>query len=240
MPRLISASASSFSHLPSCTTKLTNSRLGNQQSATERVKHSKGSFKLRTSSLDAAIDSSSFFLIRLSDVMTWFLSLGCMSDCRLSRNLLKVVNLLDLEWRGVGFLDLAIFLWVFWNAIATSNINSGWKHPIHLWKPCKLKHYRPSVCYVLVLTKEQGKETRALQEKILPRLLTTIWQRKDVWKTLFQNKSGGTINPVYLPQTTPEQYKESVNQKTLSISVYHKSCPIFLSCNLGGASHEQL
>ena len=76
----------------------------------------------------------------------------------------------------------------------------------------------PTVCYVLVLTKGQGKETRALQEKILPRLLTTIWQRKDVWKTLFQNKSGGTINPVYLPQTTPEQYKESVNQKTLSIT----------------------
>jgi len=88
---------------------------------------------------------------------------------------------------------------------------------------------------VHVLTKEQGKETWALP-KNLPRLLTTIWQRKDVWKTLFQNKSSGTINPVYLPQTTPEQYKERVNQKN---TVYHNSCPIFLSCNLGGTSHEQ-
>ena len=40
-------------------------------------------------------------------------------------------TLLDLEWRGVGFLDLAIvFLRVVWNAGATSNINSWWKHPI--------------------------------------------------------------------------------------------------------------
>ena len=49
--------------------------------------------------------------------------------------------------------------------------------------------------------------------KNLRRLLITSWQRKDVWKTLLQNKSSGTINPVYLPQTTPEQYKESVNQQ---------------------------
>ena len=93
----------------------------------------------------------------------------------------------------------------------------------------------PSLCYVLVLTKEQGKGKWALP-KNLPRLLKTIWQRKDVWKTLFQNKSGGTINPVYLPQTTPEQYKECVNQQN---TVNHNSCPIFLSCNLGGTSHEQ-
>jgi len=59
-----------------------------------------------------------------------------------------------------------------------------------------------------VLPKEQGKETRALQEKILPWLLTAIWKRKDVWKTL----SLGTINPVHLPRTTPEQRKECVNQ----------------------------
>ena len=57
-----------------------------------------------------------------------------------------------------------------------------------------------------------------LQKKIglmtsLRRLLITSWQRKDVWKTLLQNKSSGTINLVYLPQTTPEQYKERVDQK---------------------------
>ena len=72
-------------------------------------------------------------------------------------------------------------------------------------------------CYLHVITKEQGKGKWALPRN-LRRLLTTIWQRKDVWKTLFQNKSSGTINPVHLPQTTPEQNKEGVNKNTLSIS----------------------
>ena len=53
-------------------------------------------------------------------------------------------------------------------------------------------------CYLHVITKEQGKGKWALPTN-LRRLLTTIWQRKDVWKTLFQNKSSGTINPAYLP-----------------------------------------
>ena len=40
----------------------------------------------------------------------------------------------------------------------------------------------------LCLPKSKAKEYWHCQ-KILPRLLKTIWQRKDVWKTLFQNKS---------------------------------------------------
>ena len=87
-------------------------------------------------------------------------------------------------------------------------------------------------CYLHVITKEQGKGKWALPRN-LRRLLTTIWQRKDVWKTLFQNKSSGTINPVHLPQTTPEQNKEGVNQKN---TVNHNSCPRFLSYNFGGTS----
>ena len=70
--------------------------------------------------------------------------------------------------------------------------------PSSYGNPCKLNPC-PSVCYLHVLTKAQGKGTWALPE-ILPRLWTTIWQRKAVWKTLFQNKSSGTINPVYLPR----------------------------------------
>ena len=75
----------------------------------------------------------------------------------------------------------------------------------------------PTVCYVLVLTKEQGKGTCALP-KNLRRLLTTSWQRKAVWKTLFQNKSSGTINPVYLPRRLLNNTKNVSIQKTLSIS----------------------
>ena len=76
----------------------------------------------------------------------------------------------------------------------------------------------PTACYVLVLPKEQGKETRALQEKILPWRLKTIWQRKDVWKTLFQNKSSGTINPAYLPLELLNNTKNVSINKTLSIT----------------------
>ena len=68
----------------------------------------------------------------------------------------------------------------------------------------------------LCLPKSKAKEHGHCQKR-MPRLLTTIWQRKAVWKTLFQNKPSRTINPVYLPQTTLEQYKESAN-KTLSIT----------------------
>jgi len=75
-----------------------------------------------------------------------------------------------------------------------------------------------SNCMLLACAYQSAKENGHCQIKILPRLWTTIWQRKAVWKTLFQNKSGGTINPVYLPQTTPEQNKEGVNKNTLSIS----------------------
>ena len=53
--------------------------------------------------------------------------------------------------------------------------------------PCKLDPC-PSVCYLHVLTKAQGKETWALPE-ILPRLWTTIWQRKAIWKTYFQTNA---------------------------------------------------
>ena len=81
--------------------------------------------------------------------------------------------------------------------------------------PCKLDPVQ--LCGTcLCLPKCKAKEHGHCQKKT--RLLTTIWQRKDVWKTLFQNKSSGTINPVHLPQTTPEKNKEGVNKDTLSIS----------------------
>ena len=72
-------------------------------------------------------------------------------------------------------------------------------------------------CYLYVLTKAQGKGTCALP-KNLRRLLTTIWQRKDVWKTLFQNKSSGTINPVYLPRKLLNNTKNVSINKILSIT----------------------
>ena len=85
----------------------------------------------------------------------------------------------------------------------------------------------------LCLPKSKAKENGHCQKKILPRLWTTIWQRKDVWKTLFQNKSSGTINPAYLPLELLNNTKNASIKNT----VYLNSCPIFSSCNLGGTSH---
>ena len=81
-----------------------------------------------------------------------------------------------------------------------------------------------SNCMLLACAYQSARQrSMGIAEKNLRRLLTTTWQRKAVCKTLFQNKSSGTINPVYLPQTTPEAYKECVNQQN---TVYHNSCPI--------------
>ena len=72
----------------------------------------------------------------------------------------------------------------------------------------------------LCLPKNKAKENGHCQKKILPRLLKTIWQRKDVWKTLFQNKPSGTINPVYLPRKLLNNTKNVSINKTLSLTTH--------------------
>ena len=96
-------------------------------------------------------------------------------------------TVLDLEWSGVGFLDPAIVvLRVVWNAGATSNINSCWKHPIQLWKPMQTQPLSNRVLRACAYQSARQRN-KGIDIKILPRLLTTIWQRKAVWKTLFKN-----------------------------------------------------
>ena len=116
-----------------------------------------------------------------------------------------------------------------WNAFPS---NSKPRMSSCVSEPCKLNPC-PTVCYLHVLTKGQGKETWALPE-ILPRLWTTIWQRKAIWKTSFFNKSSGTINPVYLPRKLLNNTKNVSINKTLSISHLAHD---FLFCNLGGTFH---
>ena len=86
----------------------------------------------------------------------------------------------------------------------------------------------------MCLPKNKAKKHGHCQKK-KPRLLTTIWQRKDVWKTLFQNKSSGTINPAYLPLELLNNTK-TVSMKTRCLS---QILPNTLSYNLWGTSHEQ-
>ena len=69
----------------------------------------------------------------------------------------------------------------------------------------------------MCLPKRKAKE-RGHSQEILPRRLTTIWKRKAVWKTLFQNKSSGTINPVCPPRKLLNNTKNVSIKTTLSIT----------------------
>ena len=70
----------------------------------------------------------------------------------------------------------------------------------------------PNVCHLHVLTKGQGKEAWALPKK-RAKAVDNYLAKEGCLEDLFSNKPSGTISPVYLPQTTPEQHKECVNQK---------------------------
>ena len=75
----------------------------------------------------------------------------------------------------------------------------------------------------LCLPKNKAKKHEHCQNKIA-KAFDNYLAQEDYLEDLFSNKPSGTINPVYLPQTTPEQHKECVNQKN---TVYLNSCPIF-------------
>ena len=93
--------------------------------------------------------------------------------------------------------------------------------PICQHHPTSMSHQNSTLVQLcgtcLCLPQNKAKENGHSQ-KILRRLLITSWQRKDVWKTLFQNKSGGTINPVHLPRKLLNNTKNVSINKTLSIT----------------------
>ena len=94
--------------------------------------------------------------------------------------------------------------------------------------PCKLD---PVQVYATCMCLPKRKGKWALPKKNVPRHWTTIWQRKDVWKTLLQNKSSGTINPAYLPRKLLNKTKNVSIKKRLSITT-HNSCPILYPATL--------
>ena len=81
--------------------------------------------------------------------------------------------------------------------------------------PCKLD---PVQVYATCMCLPKRKGKWALPKKILPRHWTTIWQRGTLWKTLFQNKPSGTINPVYLPRKLLNNTKHVSINTILSIT----------------------
>ena len=99
-------------------------------------------------------------------------------------------------------------------------------------QPCKLNPC-PIVCYVLVLTKGQGKETWALP-KNLATALDNYLAKEGCLEDPFSKQILWNYQPCVSTPKTPEQHKECVNQQN---TVYHKFCPRFLSCSFEGTSH---
>jgi len=103
-------------------------------------------------------------------------------------------------------------------------------------QPCKLDPC-PTACYVLVLPKEQGKETRALPKKNLAKALDDYLAKEGCLEDPFSKQTLKNYQPCVSTPKTLEQYKESVNQQN---TVYLNSCPRFLSYSFEGTSDEQL
>ncbi len=117
-------------------------------------------------------------------------------------------------------------------------------HGIQCWMLLKLQltnatyfsSARPCPCAVyMCLPKSKAKEHGHCQ-KILPRLVTTIWQRKALWKDLLSSKPRNYQASASILQWTPEDYHERVNQRS---TVDHISCPWNWFCKFGGTSHER-
>ena len=106
-------------------------------------------------------------------------------------------------------------------------------------EPSKLNPCR-NVCYLYVLTKEQGKETWALPIKKLAKAFDDYLAKEGCLEDPFskkQNKSSGTINPVYLPRKLLNKTKKvsiktrclSQNLPTIFILQLMKSIPFKLN-----------
>ena len=143
-------------------------------------------------------------------------------------------TLLDLEWSGVGFLDLAMFLRVFWNVIATSNINSCWKLPIHLWKPMQTQPL--SKCMLLACADQSARQRNMGIARNLAKAFDNYLAKDGYWENLFSNKRSGTINPYVSTPNNSWTTQRMCQSKKHCLS---QLMPKILSCNFGGKSQEQ-
>ena len=107
--------------------------------------------------------------------------------------------------------------------------------PSSYGNPCKLDPC-PSVCYLHVLTKAKGKGTWALPIN-LAKAFDNYLAKEGCLEDPFSKQILRNYQPCVSTPKTPEQHKECVNQQN---TVNHNSCPILLSYNLWGTSHEQL
>lgn len=126
-------------------------------------------------------------------------------------------------------------VFIFCSQVAQTERHFG-RWPVHL--PA-FKSWQVGICFIFIISQSivllpssrfantslvsvyrASADRRARQKtwalpKILPRLLTTMWQKKAIWKTFFSIKPW-TINPAYLPQTSLSTIKSMSTSKTLS------------------------
>ena len=85
-------------------------------------------------------------------------------------------------------------------------------------EPCKLNPC-PSVCYLHVLTKAQGKGTWAFPKK-LAKALDNYLAKEGCLEDPFSKQTLRNYQPCVSTPRTPEQNKEGVNKNTLSITKF--------------------
>ena len=87
----------------------------------------------------------------------------------------------------------------------------------------------PIVCYVLVLTKEQGKGKWALPKKNLTKAVEDYLAKEGCLEDPFSKQILRNYQPCVSTPRTPEQNKKCVNQQN---TVYFNSCPILYPATL--------
>ena len=97
--------------------------------------------------------------------------------------------------------------------------------------PCKLD---PVQVYATCMCLPKRKGKWALPKKNLAKALDDYLAKEGCLEHPFSKQILRNYQPCVSTPKTPEQNKECVDQKK---TVYHKICPHFLSCNLGGTSH---
>ena len=145
-------------------------------------------------------------------------------------------TVLDLEWSGVGFLDLAIVvLRVVWNAGATSNINSRWKHPIQLWKPMQTQPL--SNCMLLACAYQSARQrSMGIAEKTCEGCWRLLGKGRLFARPFFKTNPQELSTLCIYPKQLLKHTKNVSINKTLSITTHAQ---YVLSCNFGGKSQEQ-
>ena len=96
----------------------------------------------------------------------------------------------------------------------------------HRCHPASVSHANSTLskCMLLACAYQSARQRNMGMARNLAKALDDYLAKEGYLEDLFSNKRSGTINPVYLPQTTPEQHKEYANQKK---TVSHNSCPRF-------------